>query len=441
MSTTLENAMIELSKQLGDYHTGTTTSAGAAGGTTVIDTALKAKANDWVETGEAYTRITSGTYDEQERKISSLDNSTGTLTTLAHGGQIASGVTYEVHRLFTADKKREALVWAARNGFPNIFQEVWDESLVSGNWLKDGSFESWSSATALSHWIGSNATLEQTTTASYYKHGSTSCKLQVTIGPGGASLYQNISKFEDLQFLRGKNATFTCQGHCNKTTALRLSINDGTTQTYSDYHAGDSAWTEDDPRNDSFYVTQYIDPNATEVTCTIHLDSVLPAPTAYVDDARLLSYPRGRLYIGTLGLHNNHPHRVEMEPSYYSQEEEWLKLAGWTVDETNGYLYLPTRYQSDRRLRIRGLKTLDFLSSGSSSTDWSATIALDQPQLDILVAQAAFYLYGQMIVPNFDTGENQAFSNAYAYWRDRLAEVKAKHARKSPPATIHFGWG
>lgn len=60
MSTSLLSAEIELSKQLGDFWDSITTSAGAAGGTTLIDTELKAKANDWIP-DNAYDMLTSGT--------------------------------------------------------------------------------------------------------------------------------------------------------------------------------------------------------------------------------------------------------------------------------------------------------------------------------------------------------------------------------------------
>ena len=112
MSTLLSAARIELSKQLGDYWASASDSAGAAGGTTIKDTALMAKANDWVDTeGQAFDLITESAHacEGQERLISSLDNSsgsTGTLTILAHTAQIGSGVDYEVHRLFTASEKR-----------------------------------------------------------------------------------------------------------------------------------------------------------------------------------------------------------------------------------------------------------------------------------------------------------------------------------------------
>ena len=432
MATNLANAMVELSKQIGDYWSSTATSNGEANGTTIVDTSLKAKANDWVETGDTFDRITSGTYANEERQVSSLDNTTGTLTVLAHGGQIASGVTYEVHRLFTASNKKEALVLAARNCFPNIFQEVWDESLVSGNWLKDGSFEQWTAANNLTDWVETSLTATQTTTAIYLRHSLTSCKLDTAAG----TLTQSISNFKDLQYLRGKNVTFTCQGWCDTASCLRLSINDGTTQTYSDYHAGDSAWTENNPRNDSFYTTQYIAPNATQVTFSIHHEKA--AGTSYVDDARALSDYRGRTFIGYLWLARNRPHEISLEPSYYSTEEEWIRIKDYEVDP-DGYLYTPTTYPSDRRLRIRGIGYLDFLASGVSSTAWTATIALDSPQLDILVAGAALYLYGKSALPNFDTGTSKKFADAYGFWRMQYSEACQKFGMKSPPVSIHYG--
>ena len=93
MSTTLENAMLELSEQIGDDFSSTTTSGGSS--TTLVDTTLKAYPADWIDATSTlmWDRITSGTYDEEERRISSLAIATGTLTTIAHGGAIASAVT------------------------------------------------------------------------------------------------------------------------------------------------------------------------------------------------------------------------------------------------------------------------------------------------------------------------------------------------------------
>lgn len=127
MSTTLLNCEVELSKQMGDYWASTTTSGGSA--TTLIDTALMAKENDWVNDLDAcYDMITEGDYDEEERKIVSLDNSDGTLTVLDHGGVIISGIDYRIHRLFSASDKRTALVHSAKKAFPHIHKPIWDET-------------------------------------------------------------------------------------------------------------------------------------------------------------------------------------------------------------------------------------------------------------------------------------------------------------------------
>ena len=431
MSTTLLNAEVALSKELADFWSSTTTSNGAAGGTTLVDTALKVKANDWI-TDEAYDMVTESTYDGEERKISSLDNSTGTITVLAHGGQIVSGIDYRIHRLFEASEKRRALITAAANVFPSCFAEIFDESLVSGNWLKDGSFERWTTTSNLTDWTETTLTATQTSALPYYKHGAYSCKLDTLAG----TLAQAITNFGDLQFLRGKSVTFTCQGWCDTASALRLSINDGTTQTYSSYHAGDSAWTEDDPRNDSFYVTQNIAKNATQVTFTIHLASA--TAIAYVDDARVISGEHNRIYIGHLGLAQNRPHQVLMEPDYYSQEDPWHPVRDYSVDPS-GYLYIPTRYYADRRLRIRGIGYLDFLVSGVSSTAWTATIALNEPQLKILIAEAILYLYTWMSMPNYESGTRADYQQMLAFWKRESTERKAKFGMRSPPATVHWG--
>ncbi len=432
MSTNLLNCEIALSKDIGDYWSSTTTGAGTT--TTLVDSALMAKANDWI-TDEAYAFLieepsgAAAIYDE--RKISSLDNTTGTLTTLAFDAAPGTGIDYEVHRLFSPSEKRRALIAAAKNVFPSCFNEIWNEELVNGNWLKDGSFERWTTSSNLTDWTETTVTATQTSTLPYYKHGTYSCKLDTAAG----TLDQEITELGDLQFLRGRNVTFTCQGWCNTASALRLSINDGTTQTYSSYHAGDSAWTEDDPRNDSFYVTQYIAPNATQVTFTIHHG--VAAAISYVDDARVISDYRGKLYIGHLGLAKNKPHQVLLEPSYYSTEEDWILIRGYKVDN-NGYLYIPTNYTSDRRLRIRGTGYLDFLTSGASSTAWTATIALDEPQIKILVAEAAQYLYTQMSLPNYETGTREEFQRMMTFWAEVSKNRKAKFGMTSPGATIHF---
>ena len=434
MSTTLANSRIELSKQLNDFWASATTGAGAAGGTTLVDSLLKAKQSAWISF-DMYDLITESGHAriDEERQISSL--SSETLTVLAHGGQIVSGVDYEVHRLFTASEKRRALIAAARMAWPHIHEKIWDESMVSGNWLKDGSFELWNSAgTSLTYWAKANSVITKTTSSPYYKHGTTSCK----INGNTETVSQGIAYWDDLKRLAGQSVTFSIQAWCDTASCLRVSIYDGVnTRTYSSYHAGDSAWTQDDPRNDNMYVTQFIDWNPTEITFTIHHEDA--NGTSYVDDARVIGPYQPRLFIETLGLSQETPIQVEIENYNYSTDEPWAQVFNSRLDTELGYLYLPSSVQRDRRLRIKGIGYLDFVdSSGVSATAWNSTININSPQTDILVAQAIVYLYTQMSLPNFSRSTKQDFQEMIGFWEAELRRRIGKYGIEVPSIPVRF---
>ena len=435
MSTTLANCRKELSKQVGDYWDSASTSAGTTSGTTIVDTELKAKSNDWIDAeGEMYDLITEAGHAriDEERKISSLSNTLGTLTILAHGGQIPTSCDYEVHRLFTASEKRRALIYSARGAFPWIHEKIWDESMVSGNWLKDGSFEIWTSSSALTHWSKNGAcTLAQTTTSPYYKHGATSCKISGTAD----YIYQDIAKWDDLKHLAGKTVTFTAQVHADTASDCRLGIlYDGTNVSYSSYQSDAGAWTEHD---DPLSVEYTIDDHPTDIEFRIYHDAA--AGTIYVDDARVIcGSDKPRLYIADLGLAQETPIQVFIEPSDYSKEAIWTLIHNTVVDTENGYLYLPTGVSNDYRLRIIGMGYLDFLVSGVSSTAWASTINIDAPQTDILMAQAALYLYTWMAMPDFSSGDRTQYQQMMGYWEQELRKRIGKHGMPIPSSPVKW---
>ncbi|KKM47225.1 hypothetical protein LCGC14_1558850 [marine sediment metagenome] len=432
MTTALSAARIELSKQLNDFWASASTGAGSA--TTIVDTLLKAKQNAWIG-DDMYDLITESGHAsvDEERQISSLDNSSGTLTVLAHDNTTGTSMDYEVHRLFTASDKRRALIAAARMAWPYIHEKIWDESMVSGNWFKDGSFEIWTSSSALTYWTTTTSTIAKTTTSPYYKHGATSCKIDTAAG----TVKQSITNWDDLKRLAGQTVTFSIQAHCDTASCLRVSINDGATQTYSSYHAGDSAWTQDDPRNDSMYVQQFIDWNPTEITFTIHHE--VAAGTSYVDDARAIGPYQPRLFIETLGLSQETPVQIEIEPYNYATDEPWAQVFNSRLDTELGYLYLPSSVRRDRRLRIKGIGYLDFLdSSGDSATAWDSTININSPQTDILIAQAIVYLYTQMSLPNFSRSTRRDFQEMMVFWENELRRRIGKHGMEVQSIPVRF---
>jgi len=422
MTTTLENCMTELSKQIGDYWASTSTSSGSS--TTIIDTALIAKANDWISDSpqEMYDRITSGTYDEEERKISSLSNTAGTLTTLAHGGTIASGVTYEIHRMFNASEKRRALIYAAKHAFPYIHSQIRDDSRTAGNWLRNGDVEIWALTTVPDNFVADTLTCAENTTAPYYYRGSSSAKLSGSAG----SLYQSNTQVPDLMDLAGKTVTFTAKVNSNTASDTRLSIYDGTTTTYSSYHDGDSVV-------EKLTVTAIIADPPSSVKFSIHRGA---SSTVYADDFIVTGPTRDKIYIGDLGLAQNYPHEIRQSLDTSINDEPWGILRKYNIG-SDGYLYLDGGTRK-YRLRIKGIGYLDFLASGASSTDWAATIAIDSPQTEILVAEAIIYLYTQLILPNFTPGTNDKFKDLMGYWMGELGNRQIKFGMKAPDATVKW---
>jgi len=428
MTTTLLNCEVLLSQEIGDYWEGTSTSATSS--VTIVDTSLLAKTDNWI-TDFSYDMLTSGSYNEEERKISTSSSvSTGSLTVLAHGGSIASGVTYRVHRLFEPSEKRRALISATKEIFGECYDMVWNESLVSGNWLRDGSFERWTTGTDLTDWSESVIVPAQTATNGLFKHGGYSACLAGTAG----TLTQGYTENSDLRQLAGKTVSFTLQGHCNVGSCLRIAVYDGSTQTFSDYHEGGTDWT---PDTDPLKVQATINSTPTEVTFKVCHDDA--NGTSYVDDGRVISGYRNRTYSGHLGLAQNEPNEIFIEPAQYSREEPWISIHDWEVDE-DGYLYLPTSVSNDYRLRVVGKQYLDFISSGTVSTSWSATINLNEPQTRILTAQAAVYLYTWMSMPNYESGTREDYQEMVGFWKQEVKERKAKFGMPSLPVTTSWGF-
>ena len=200
MSNSILACCTALSKELGDYWESATTTGSAS---SLIDTALKVKANDWI-TDDTWDFIVDTDHSrfEEERKISSLDNTSGTCTLVtSHEATLGIGCEYQIHRLFPASEKRRAILAAIKMVYPALFTEIWDETLVTGNWLKDGSFERWDDANTLTDWTDDGTVILTRTTASpYYKHGVYSCKL----GTAAGLIHQDVTNFDDLKHLAGK---------------------------------------------------------------------------------------------------------------------------------------------------------------------------------------------------------------------------------------------
>lgn len=132
--TPLTEARQLLSDLVGDLVTGTATGAGTADGTTLVDsglTPLSGNQDDYYT--NQWVIITSGTALGEELRVSDFTASTGTLTFYGVGAsvQIASGVTYEIHKLWRALEKRRALNWAIREAYPYLARNIVDTAILT----------------------------------------------------------------------------------------------------------------------------------------------------------------------------------------------------------------------------------------------------------------------------------------------------------------------
>lgn len=423
MTTRLDATMQLLSKDIGDYWAGTTTGTGTA--ETLVDSLLKSKANDWIGDApqEHMDRITSGTYDGEERAILSLDNTSGTLTVLSHSGIIASSITYEIHRLFSASEKRRALIAAAKEAFPSIYRKIRDTSKSVNNWLENGDAEIWTLSTTPDDWVVSGVTCAKNTTSPYYSRGVTSARLSGTAGYH----YQSNTENPDLIQLAGKTITFSMDVWGNVANDARISLYDGTTTTYSDYHAGNSAKA-------TLSLSATIAATPSTVRVAIHRGA---SSVVYWDNAKLTGVTRSKIYVGDLGLALNYPHNIEQQDETCINEEPWTPIRNYEIG-SDGYLYLHEG-EDGFWLRINGIGYLDFLVSGVASELWTATIDIEDPQTRILTAQAATWLFKQLISPNYTSGEREKFVPIYQMWQAELNDRIGKFAMKTPMLRVSWG--
>lgn len=425
MTTTLLAAYQATAKEMADLYQGTTTGAGSA--TTMVDSILTGYPNSWV-TDNSYVILTAepagsaAIYDE--RKASSLNNSTGTLTTVTFAAAPGTGITYDLTRNFSPSEYRIALKHAAKDTFPWLHSQIKNDTFRTGNWLRNGSFENWAVATAPDHWTRSSVTC--TKSSAIYNKGSYSCMLSTATG----YIEQTWNENTDMFLLRGKHVKFVVRAYTDTTSALRLYIYDGITTTYSDYHPG---W---DDENEDWYVEADISPSATSVKFRIYLDNA--SANAYVEDARVISGNYDHVDISDLNLAQDFPIALSYARST-TTDEPWQAIHSFELKPTEQMVYINESVPADRPLRVEGIGYLDFLVSGASSTAWTATIAIDDPQLKILTASAIIYLYQQIAQPNNITGDRKAALEMVSLWEQRLKERKAHFAMPRPPARMDWG--
>jgi len=125
MATKYE-AVDQLSKDLGDYFSSTTTGDGAADGSTLVDARLGDEDDDVFVTDHTMAFIqggqSGGPTSDEERAVASVVGSTGTLTMQrAWSMKIVSGITWSAHRRYSFAEKEVAIDTALYLCFPTLW--------------------------------------------------------------------------------------------------------------------------------------------------------------------------------------------------------------------------------------------------------------------------------------------------------------------------------
>jgi len=378
MATTTGLLLLQfLSERISDYLSLTTTAAGDAARLTWVDAGLRNLAGggdpDFCESW--YIRIADSTSaaDQEVRRIRAYspegadgDSPTGSVEQAFTGGQIDTGISYELHRWDPAIK-RESINRAARLLYPTLYLPVRDESLVVDDLLSNGNMEDWDSLnTTPDSWTPVNSpTVTRESTITF--RGSSAAKV---ISPSGSVGQLTQAPSVNLADITGKTATLRARVRTDAATQARLILDFGSSTENGDYHTGDVEFQR-------LSVSKTIPTAATQVKAI--LEVIAGTKTAYFDHVYLLIDPVYKYTLPTSIV--NWPNHITMQ---YNESDP----VGAFYPLKPGATPI-----SGRILRIEGMGVLS-----QPSTD-TATIEIGEPHVDLLIAYAEMLFWRQMASP------------------------------------------
>lgn len=371
-----------LGELIGDSWSSTTTAAGGSGGGTLTDSELQKFGTDALR--GYFVRITSGAADNETARI---DSNTGSSLTVRDEftAQIASGVTYEIHKYDPAEKWL-AIDRARIRAFPTLSLTVYDETLFGDDerteWplpvtLRSGPYRVWIESpldpdadwnvlgtprfNALADWTASAGTAalysENTYDRTIPKFETTITKLSIPDSTG-VTYQQTVGSMTiSAADAAGRDMEFGVWIYC--TTASRVTIDvvdDTASATSSAAHQG-RGW-------EFLRVEHTVDgDNATTLTVGITVSSGDPL-TIFLEGAWFTFGDIPDFY------HERLPHPMPRR------------------DASVQSLRLPAPVPGGYNMRIEGRDLLSAIGG-----DDTATIELDEESEELFVAMAASVLF------------------------------------------------
>lgn len=390
MALTGAQLLTGLSKFIDDYEAGTTTSAGASDGTTLVDTSLGDK-GDGHYVGY-YVRPTGATNQYAVRRVTAFEASTGTLTVApAFSAQTATSQTYELHR-FEPERKFEVLDEARFPVFPDLFKLVYDETVTTDGrnveyaipssirvgpamvWVEEpiAAEPQWNFLTdprmdATDNWTASAGTLSLVTRSDadlLIPKYDTNCIKWAVSGSTEATLSQAVSAMSDditAAKAAGREMSLGFWVYCTLADKVTVVLEDDAGENASSVHQG-LGWE---------FLTVTVDvshTNSATLTAKIKADNDSNAVTLFVNRGWLMFGPR--------------------IPAWYNEDAPMSVRR----DDTTQRIMLPYLPPRGRQLRLVGKDVLSALGT-TVATQVTNTMEVDVASAGLLYAKAAELLF------------------------------------------------
>ncbi len=429
---TLQALIDNLEQENGDYLTFATTTNIAANNS-IISTTLKqydGTRDGFFDKWWVYLNTTANPSVERKTgapATTTYANATGTLTIVgaALSAEAAAATCYLTR--YPRTHYKNAVLDAIKRIYPAIHRRIDNQTLVTGNILPDGSFESWSSATALVWYSVLSGVMATTSTAGLFRNGAYSAKY--TAGAANDYFYINSNSYPRLLDLAGKSVSLYAWAYPEVADDAYIVIytlkNDGTTaQTLtSTTTCAAGVWSqlelEDQTLNEDLALVE------------IRFKVATNAKYVYFDDACLFG---GTLqeYLLPNGLVDGHISRINLQTSGYSnpicydlnpfitgnyeEVQNFQKIRSGTYQ----YLQIPT-FPNGHRLRLIGMSPLETLTTDTT------TITIDSEKVPLLISLANYVFWkreAQAMTVQDNSKAKIAAYEAYAEYLRLLGQMK-----------------
>lgn len=418
-----------LSGFVNDWETSTTTSAGNSGGTTLVDTYMSRYGDSHLS--GMFIRLTSGTYTTQVRRITSNTQSSGTVTvTPAFGGQVASGVTYELHR-YDPQLKFRALDKARFDILDDVYQLVYDDTTTSDgisdtydipatinigpilaireeplgydatwNFLSDPQGNSTSSWTASSVTATTYDSNENDRIVPKYDETCTKLVVAASTAATYSQTVANMTNSASASTAAGRDMTFAAWVYSRVADKIRIEIVDDAGSSYSEYHTG-TGW-------ELLAVERAIDQdNATTLTVRFSVPSDTNSLTAY--------WNRGWFYYGN---------KERVTDAIFRQEHS----INIRRDDANQQVILSTVPPRGYQIRFVGKAPLSEIGT-TLLTQPSNFMEVGVDTAELLYARAAEILFQWERV---DSDNQDEVNNRIRMVRERHPKLRRNLAQETP---------